>query len=219
MTQQTSAVTPLLTHLEPILGGALYKQMILMEVLGGRRFRLELDRGRLDFGEVSVRVEVLGVEQPQQGKFVWSWAAAFPEKLTSHARMLRSLGAREGISELTRGELALSEADGHLLGLVAVGDTGVTGYFKAPLGGEALYLLIDDPDFAPVATVTAPVAAMVLTRLSELREFDFDRVAGWWLRSLGTSLLPSPEGRRAKIGDRFVVVEGEGRAIQAIWAD
>jgi hypothetical protein len=129
------------------------RQEQAQEVVGGRPFTADLNRGVVGFAPgLEVRAELVGTEADNPGSWMWSWAnpSGFADQVTAAARHARAYGEREGIGELTTGELPLDgTALGYRLTVVTCGLAGGYAYYPATAApGTTAYMLLDHPSLA-----------------------------------------------------------------------
>lgn len=146
------------------------RQEHAQEVVGGRPFEADLQRGSVSFGpELTVRAELIGTEATGPGSWMWSWAnpGGFGEHITGAARYARDHGERTGVTELTTAELPLDGTPvGYRLTVVACGIAGGYAYYPAEAApGTTAYLLLDSPVLA-MPPVSLPRVMTVLTAVT-----------------------------------------------------
>jgi hypothetical protein len=127
---------------------SLLKQHRLERLVGEHpTWSVDLDAGRLDVGGHHFRVDVVGTESHRAGTFVWGWAnPSFAELHVMSAALLRALGARWGIEELTDAdEIPLATLDGATAGLIAAGEADAAGHWVAAHGDGAVVFLVRGP--------------------------------------------------------------------------
>lgn len=152
-----------------VLGSA-EQQEQAQEVIGGRPFEADLQRGSVTFGgELTVRAELIGTEATGPGSWMWSWAnpGGFPDAVTGAARHARDHGERTGVGELTTGEVPLDgPAVGYRMAVVTCGLAGGYAFYPAEAGpGTLAYLLLDSPALA-LPPVSLPRVLTVLTAVT-----------------------------------------------------
>jgi hypothetical protein len=158
--------------------GSAEHQEHAQEVVGDKPFEADLQRGTVTFGsELTVRAELIGTEATGPGSWLWSWAnpGGFGDHLTAAARNARGIGEREGIAELTTGELPLQGAVGYRTTVVTCGLAGGYAFYPATAApGTTAYLLLDHPAlaFPPVRlsrTVTVITALVASGQVADWR--------------------------------------------------
>ena len=144
--------------------GSAEHQEHAQEVVGGRPFEADLERGVVRFGdELAVRAELIGTEATGPGSWMWCWAnpAGFGDHVTAAARHARDTG---GAPELAAAEVPLDgSAVGYRLAVVTCGLAGGYAYYPADAApGTTAYLLLDAPALA-LPPVALPRVLTVLT--------------------------------------------------------
>ena len=129
---------------------SMLKQLTLDDLVGEASWQADLDAGTLRFGGGPPHpVQLLGTEAHSDRTWLWSWAntvSDLPPAVTRAAERLRALGQARGIAELSTRKLAIGEASGHTLSMIASGSLGAGSYYRGPYeGGAAFFLLPDYP--------------------------------------------------------------------------
>lgn len=166
------------------------------DVVGGRPFEADLQRGTVGFGpELTVRAELIGTEATGPGSWMWSWAnpGGFGDHVTGAARHARDTG---GAAELRTGEVPLDGSPvGYRLAVVTCGLAGGYAYYPAePAPGTTAYLLLDHPALA-LPPVALPRLLTVLTGLvagGQVR--DWRRALHLYAQQRGLEARPDERG-------------------------
>jgi hypothetical protein len=150
--------------------GSAEQQEHAQEVVGGRPFSADLSRGVVGFEPgLEMRAELIGTEATDPASWMWSWAnpSGFAEQVTGAARHARAYGERNGIAELTTGEIPLDGVPvGFRLTVITCGLAGGYAYYPATaVPGTTAYLLLDHPSLA-LAPVQLPRVLTVLTAVT-----------------------------------------------------
>lgn len=178
--------------------GSAEHQEHAQEVVGGRPFEADLDRGTVSFGpELTARAELIGTEAEGPGSWLWSWAnpGGFGDHLLAAARNARGLGEREGIAELTTGELPLADGIGYRLAVVTCGLAGGYAYYPATAApGTTAYLLLDHPALAlpPVRLTRTITVVTALVSSGQIR--DWRRALHTYAGQRGLEAQPDERG-------------------------
>lgn len=171
------------------------RQLHLAEWLGEHDWHWEDRSGQLLLRRhnqpeetMSFATQALGSESHMAETWLWIWAndlAELPDDLLRAARQLRAWGEELGIPEFTQGEFPLTEADGHVLSLVASELLKSNAYYRGPYVGGAGFVLIDDPAFPAAPSDARRVPAVFRAALASLPIADHRRAFVAYLRHLG----------------------------------
>lgn len=185
--------------------GSAEQQEHAQEVVASRPFEADLQRGLLSFGpELSMRAELIGTEASGPGSWLWSWAnpGGYGDHVTAAARNARGLGERDGIAELTTGELPLDGGVGYRMAVITCGLAGGYAYYPATAApGTTAYLLMDHPALAlPGVRLSRTLTVLsALTLSGQVRD---------WRRALHT--YAGQRGLEARPDDRGVELVHHG---------
>jgi hypothetical protein len=131
--------------------GAHARQRRLAGLIGGSPWRFRMKEGELSFGlGLSWQAQVLGTESEETRTWLWAWAneaSNIPQPLLRAANEMRALGRQHEVRELTEPLVDLTQADGHVLAVIAVGLCGADAFYRGPYEGGAVLLLLQDPTF------------------------------------------------------------------------
>jgi hypothetical protein len=175
-------------------------------------------------------VQVLGSEANQSKSWVWVWGTQtkrIPDALTTAAERLRAIGEKERVRELTSPRVALTEADGETIALVASGLLNAPGYYRAPFQGGAMFVLLEvgegEPPLTPERTAARDVALRmteVFPRVVELLKPKEHRVAlDAYARHHGFTLDPKSDAgtfRAVKDGEVLLARVGADGALKEL---
>lgn len=108
-------------------------------VLDQERRLLVLDQ-RLEFP-----AQILGSYADHGASWLWAWANPTVEpSMTEAVVVLRDVGRRRGVSELTDADVAATRfSDPHLMALVASSLLDADAYFRCPYDGGAAFVVVD----------------------------------------------------------------------------
>lgn len=149
------------------------KQNDLYEVIGDNAWNVDTAAGTISFGPGLVfPVQILGSFSHTSETWLWAWANAqsdLPAPLLSQAQQLRAYGELYGIELLTASEFDATEHDLHLIGCIASGMCGASGYYLANYGQGTLVVTVKSElidrvpknDFARMASVFPQVISAV----------------------------------------------------------
>jgi hypothetical protein len=122
------------------------KQTDLYEVIGDNAWNADMDAGTISFGpDLVFPLQVLGTFSHSSETWRWAWAntqADLPARLLAQAEQLRAYGEQHGIELLTVGEFDATDRDLHLIGIVAAGMFGASGYYLANYGPGTMVVTI-----------------------------------------------------------------------------
>ena len=120
------------------------KQLQLSELIGDHDWQLDIDRGKINFGELGPwRIQVLGLASKRTGTWLWSWAIQTIEitpGLLKVVTALQRLGELKDVPEFVNFELPRGEQIGTRLAMTATGMFKADAFYRAPYSGGALYL-------------------------------------------------------------------------------
>lgn len=157
------------------VGAALDRQLQLGDSIGPCDWDLDLQGGTVTFdlreGPLAVPIQVIGSEADAAAVFVPGWAipgARMPERLGEASRRVRAIGEKERIGALTNARVPLEEVDGEKMSLVVCGALDAPGYFRAPFGGGAMFLLLQDEKLVTKPAQPGARVAEVFRRVVDL---------------------------------------------------
>jgi len=148
------------------------KQSDLYEVIGDNSWNADLDAGTISFGpQLVFPLQALGTFSHSSETWRWAWVAAesdWPARLLSQAERLRAYGEQHGIELLTAGEFDATETDLHVIGAIASGMFGASGYYLANYGQGTMVLTVESAqidqvpknDFARIPSVFSQVISV-----------------------------------------------------------
>jgi hypothetical protein len=189
---------------------ALDKQRDLADLVGSSPARLDLNNGRIRFGEHMFEVQVLGVESPRSGTWRWAWsdaAGTLPDEVLHQAHRLRNTGEQHEIEEFRQPTLSLDRTTGEQIAMVAVGLTRLDSFCKIEHAGRMLYLLLSGPALRQVNDRSPQRVRSVFLGLLKSQQVD----AGRALRAYFKYKDYTCRGD----GDALVGVGPDGRSLRA----
>lgn len=133
------------------IASACDKQFHLQDLVGQLTGNLSIASGLLSFDEgYRWQVQFLGIESYSAGIWMWPWGGTSnrvsPELLHACCTM-KTFGQQRDIPELIQPEVPLACIDGQSLSLLAVDVCQANGYYRCPLDGGNLFVLIKDEKF------------------------------------------------------------------------
>lgn len=107
---------------------------------------LDLDDGRIQFGEDRWPIQIVGTTDTEAKAWIWAWAPGqpFSEELTITARALRDLGKQEYLPEFSEPIWHLEDIQPFVLGAIARGWGLAEVLYRVPIDHRAIYVLISD---------------------------------------------------------------------------
>lgn len=131
------------------------KQIALGDLVGDDRFDVDLQEGRLSFGDAGgFACGLLGSYGEGAGTWLWAWANksmdGLAERVTAVSRRMKDIGEARDLPELSAAETEADEPFCHRLAMVTVGESGASAYYRAPYEGGAAYLVLQEPLPSPV---------------------------------------------------------------------
>jgi hypothetical protein len=122
------------------------KQNDWYEIIGDNSWNADLDAGTISFGpELVFPLQVLGTFSHSSQTWLWAWANAqsdLPAGLLTQAGQLRAYGQLHGIELLTASEFDATGQDLHVIGIIAAGMGGASGYYLANYGQGTMVVTV-----------------------------------------------------------------------------
>ncbi|MDJ0365584.1 hypothetical protein QMK33_10495 [Hymenobacter sp. H14-R3] len=122
------------------------RQTDLHEVIGDNDWNADMNLGTISFGpQLVFPIQVLGTFSHVAETWLWAWADAqsnLPPQLLSQAQQLREYGEQHGIELLTAPDFDATTQDLHVIGSIASGMFGASGYYLANYGQGTLVVTI-----------------------------------------------------------------------------
>lgn len=126
---------------------ALEKQDNLYEVIGNNNWNADIEKGTISFGDnLEFPIQILGTFSHSSQTWLWAWAntqSGLPAELMKQALALKEYGEKNYISLLTVPQFDAINDDMHLIGSVASGMFGSSGYYIADYGEGAMVVTIE----------------------------------------------------------------------------
>jgi len=177
------------------VAGSVDKQLQLAELIGDHDWQLDIDRGKINFGELGPwRIQVLGLASKRTGTWLWSWAIQtieIPPGLLKVVTALQRLGDLKDVPEFVNFELPRGEQIGTRLALTTTGMFKADAFYRAPYSGGALYLLLADPIYPRQRVNPAVRIPTVLPQVFErFKDLDHRQVLDGYLMYYGLTAVP-----------------------------
>ncbi len=178
---------------------AVEQQAHLIDVVGERPWRYDLDAGTLRFGDfLTFSVELLGTWAHGDSTFLWAWANEqrwLSDRVLRQALTVKAMGEANDDTLLTHPVHAVGQHDAFVLCMALAGVLeDVTALYRGPHGGGEMFLVVTDPQLAlpPPTTIRTirvlgegmdlglaePEAAV--DHYLTTRGFNLDKVGGTW---------------------------------------
>lgn len=132
------------------------KQRTFGDIIESNSWQFDMQSGSISFGEkLSFPVQVIGSLSFNDYTWMWSWAnskSEIPEKLLRQSLLLKELGQKKNIEELTNAHFDVDSGFEHKIGMIASGVFDSKSYYCANYGQGTLVLTIDSnkiPDVNP----------------------------------------------------------------------
>ena len=141
------------------------KQNDLHQVIGDKSWNVDMDLGTISFGpQLAFPLQVLGTFSHSSETWLWAWAntqSDQPAHLLRQARQLQAYGEQHDIELLTASGFDATQQDLHVIGSIASGMFGASGYYLANYGPGTMVLTIKSEqidqvpknDFARISSV------------------------------------------------------------------
>lgn len=177
------------------VAGSVDKQLQLAELIGDHDWQLDIDRGKINFGELGPwRIQVLGLASKRTGTWLWSWAIQtieIPPGLLKVVTALQRLGDLKDVPEFVNFELPHGEQIGTRLALTTTGMFKADAFYRAPYSGGALYLLLADPIYPRQRVNPAVRIPTVLPQVFQrFKDLDHRQVLDGYLMYYGLTAVP-----------------------------
>jgi hypothetical protein len=177
------------------VAGSVDKQLQLAELISDHDWQLDIDRGKINFGELGPwRIQVLGLASKRTGTWLWSWAIQtieIPPGLLKVVTALQRLGDLKDIPEFVNFELPNGEQIGTRLALTTTGMFKADAFYRAPYSGGALYLLLADPIYPREPVNPAVRIPKVLPQVFQrFKDLDHRQVLDGYLMYYGLTAVP-----------------------------
>ncbi len=168
---------------------AFARQLALGDLIGERRWGIDLDDGVIRFGQdMTFPVQVLGSHASHDDTWLWGWAnvrMGLSPRLLVASEKLRSEGDALHIDELTEPKFVLGDVTDHMLAMLCASLCDATCYYRAPYDGGALFVLLEELPDAVRAPVDGARAITVLTEVVAQVSVDHRRMCESFLRQQG----------------------------------
>lgn len=132
--------------LERYAGIALEKQMDLGEVIGENNWNVDVTKGIISFGpELVFPMQIMGTIAHAAQSWLWAWAntqSGLPQNIMAQAVQLKKYGEENGIDLLASSSFGFTREELHIIGMIAAGMFGSSGYYIADYGQGAMVVTI-----------------------------------------------------------------------------
>lgn len=183
---------------------AVERQLALADRLGDFEWEVDFDAGTFSAGNegqapaMLFGMQVIATHLDSTNHWCWAWAdvpeatRTFPAAVTRAARALRALGVVEELDLLTTPVLELDEDARVRLALVAAGASKALAFFRVPVPGGSVYVLLEGEVEEPALHVVHHVAERFPKVLEHVSMVD-ERVGFvHYLRSHGLRVREEP---------------------------
>ena len=123
---------------------ALDKQENLSELIGEREGDLDIEKGIISFGDISLPIQVLGFFMQDSQKWSWAWdnEDIFGKDLIKSANEIKSIGEEFEIAELISPIINANFNDCHTLAMVATAVLNMDAYYGVSEDGLDIFVCI-----------------------------------------------------------------------------
>jgi hypothetical protein len=194
------------------------RQLALGDFLGEHNWNVDLETGRVSFGEGrEYAIFLLGSESQVSGTWLWAWANEHIQPSEASMQFVQGLyafGEEEGVTEFTEPSFPLETAGPHQLGIAAclLAEENLCYYVGGYDGGAVLFLVEGLPEgiFAP-----SPLERVNTVLMTVISNFAVDhlRMTESFLENEGFDLEQTATGLVAYRGDGQLTVtfDDQGR--------
>ena len=123
---------------------ALDKQENLSELIGESEGDLDIEKGIISFGDISLPIQVLGFFMQDSQKWSWAWdnEDIFGKDLIKSANEIKSIGEEFEIAELISPIINANFNDCHTLAMVATAVLNMDAYYGVSEDGLDIFICI-----------------------------------------------------------------------------
>jgi len=122
------------------------KQKGLAEVIGDNNWNVDIGKGEISFGAgLHFPIQILGTISHATQSWLWAWAntrSGLPPQLLEQSLRLKAYGEQHGISLLSSDSFDFSKEGLQVMGMIASGMFGASGYYIADYGQGAMVVTI-----------------------------------------------------------------------------
>ena len=133
--------------IEQNAGLSFEKQMIFSDIIGSSAWELNMEKGKIMFGNLEFSIQIIGSLSFNNNSWMWGWAntqSRMPENLLIQSNQLKEIGEKKNIKELTDGHFNVEKGFEHKIGMMACGLFNSKSYYCANYGQGTLVVTIDD---------------------------------------------------------------------------
>lgn len=125
---------------------ALEKQSDLAEVIGDNNWNVEMTKGEISFGpNLHFPIQVMGTISHAAQTWLWAWAntkSGLSQQVIEQSLQLKAYGDKNGIPLLSSDSFDFQKDELHMIGMIASGMFGASGYYIADYGQGAMVVTI-----------------------------------------------------------------------------
>ncbi len=123
---------------------ALDKQENLSELIGDAEGDLDIEKGTLVFGDITLPVQILGFFMQETRQWSWAWdnEEIFARNLIESALQIKAVGEEFEIPEFTTPLLNATYDDCHTLAMASTGILGMDAYYAVSQEGLDIFVLV-----------------------------------------------------------------------------
>lgn len=132
--------------LEAFGGIGLDKQRDLHELIGESNWNIDIPKGEITFGSVTLPVQILGSFSRSSETWLWGWANTqtdIPPKHLLQAKALQDFGTQKKIDLLDMPQYKAEINDLHRIGMIASGIFDSGAYYLADYGEGVLLVTLE----------------------------------------------------------------------------
>ncbi len=122
------------------------KQKGFAEVIGDNNWHVDMGKGEISFGpHLHFPIQVLGTISHAAQSWLWAWAntqSGLSPQLIEQSLQLKAYGEQHGIPLLSSDSFGFSKDGLHIMGMIASGMFGASGYYIADYGQGAMVVTI-----------------------------------------------------------------------------
>ncbi len=122
------------------------KQKDFAEVIGNNNWNVDMGKGEISFGpHLHFPIQVLGTISHAAQSWLWAWAntrSGLSPQVIEQSLQLKAYGEENNISLLSSDSFDFSKDELHIIGMIASGMSGASGYYIADYGQGAMVVTI-----------------------------------------------------------------------------
>ena len=124
---------------------ALDKQENLSELIGDKVGNLDIEKGTLDFGDLTFDIQILGFFMQESKQWSWAWDSEdiFGGDLIQSALRIKEIGDEFEIAEFSTPVLNAIYDDCHTLAMTSTAILGLGAYYAVSEDGLDIFVAID----------------------------------------------------------------------------